>query len=182
MKINFFTYKYLNTPNYLTSFPKISPMADVEKLEIHKDDEPYGLGCALEAFTERDEVEKLIDNLKNAVDEDLSFQERSYEQYAFILSLYSEQPHLLDKHIPELLEKFINITRDSNNSMKLKHMTFKYLFVLVNVRGYKVIVNQLPHEVRINYIKHVNNDFKLMIRCLIFFHFRWQILSQFCRC
>ncbi|XP_044761611.1 tubulin-specific chaperone D [Coccinella septempunctata] len=147
MKINFFTYKYINTPNYLTNFPKIYPMASTEKMEIHKEDEPYGLGCALEAFTERDEVEKLIDNLKNAINEDLSFRERSYEKFAFILSLYSEQPHLLDKHIPELLEKFINIIRDTNNSMELKHMTFKYLFVLVNVRGYKVIVNQLPHEV-----------------------------------
>ncbi|XP_045480328.1 tubulin-specific chaperone D [Harmonia axyridis] len=147
IKINFFTYKYINNPNFLTNFPRQYPMTGTDNMDIYKEDEPYGLGCALETFTEREEVEKLIDNLKNAINEDLSFRERSYEKYTFILSLYSEQPHLLDKHIPELLEKFISIIRDPNNSIELKHMTFKYLFVLINVRGFKVIVNQLPHEV-----------------------------------
>ncbi|KAK9871289.1 hypothetical protein WA026_011559 [Henosepilachna vigintioctopunctata] len=125
----------------------MAPMADLEKVKTHDEDEPYGLGCALEAFSEREEVDHLIDNLNNVVNADISVSERAYERFVFILGLYSEQPHLLDKHIHEILEKFISIVRCPDSSDQLKHLTFKYLFVLVNVRGYKVIVGHLPHEV-----------------------------------
>lgn len=117
-------------------------------LDNANDEEPFGLGCALDHFSEHEEVYKMIDNLKNLVNDSLSLQERAYERFTFILNQYKEQPHLIDPHMNKILEKCISIVRNAENSMPLKHLCFKYMFVIVNVRGYKVIVRQLPHEVR----------------------------------
>lgn len=116
--------------------------------ENQKEEEPFGLGCALEYFSEHEEVFKMIDNLKSLVGADRSVVEKAYERFSFILSQYVEQPHLIDSHIDDLLQKFIAIVRSNNENMELKHLAFKYMFVVVNVRGYKVIVRHLPHEVK----------------------------------
>lgn len=125
---------------------------DVKTSEISKttdtEEEPFGLGCALELFTEVNEVSEMLDNLRN-IYADKSQNERAYERFSLILGQYKEQPHLLDPHIDQLLEKCINFIRDDNNSVELKHNVFKYMFVFVNVRGYKVIVRHLPHEVKL---------------------------------
>lgn len=115
--------------------------------ENQKEEEPFGLGCALEYFCEHEEVFKMIDNLKNLVTADRSVVEKAYERFSFILSQYIEQPHLIDSHIDDLLQKFILIVRSNDESMEIKHLAFKYMFVVVNVREYKVIVRHLPHEV-----------------------------------
>ncbi|CAG9762163.1 unnamed protein product [Ceutorhynchus assimilis] len=113
-----------------------------------EEEEPFGLGCALDYFSEYEEVLKMIDNLKVLIHSDSkSLQERAYEKFSFILGQYKEQPHLLDSHIASILEKFIEIVRNNENSMELKHVTFSYMFVIVNVRGYKDIIKHLPHEV-----------------------------------
>uniref|UniRef100_A0A6P7FPZ1 Tubulin-specific chaperone D n=1 Tax=Diabrotica virgifera virgifera TaxID=50390 RepID=A0A6P7FPZ1_DIAVI len=122
-------------------------MSNKSNNELQKEDEPFGLGCALEYFTEHEEVLKIIDNLKNTVNAETSIVERTHEKFSFLLNQYIEQPHLIDSHINEILEKFIEIVRNPTNDMKLKHLTFKFLFVVVNVRGYKVIIRHLPHEV-----------------------------------
>ncbi|CAG9860286.1 unnamed protein product [Phyllotreta striolata] len=121
-------------------------MSSTVDLVLPKEEEPFGLGCALEYFAEHEEIFNTLDNLKNIVDSENTV-ERTYEKYSFILNQYIEQPHLIDSHITPLLEKFIDIIRDTENSMKLKHLAFKFMFVVVNVRGYKVIMRNLPHEV-----------------------------------
>lgn len=115
--------------------------------ENFKEEEPFGLGCALEYFSDHKEVFDMIDNLKNIAVADRSIIEKAYERFSFLLSQYIEQPHLIDSHIDGMLEKIIWIVRNPENNMPLKHLAFKYLFVIVNVRGYKVIVRHLPHEV-----------------------------------
>ncbi|XP_056642378.1 tubulin-specific chaperone D [Diorhabda sublineata] len=115
--------------------------------ETKKEEEPFGLGCALEYFSEQEEIFKMIDNLENLVNSDTSLVERTHEKFSFILNQYIEQPHLIDSHINELLEKFINIVRNPDNSVELKHLAFKFMFVVVNVRGFKVVIRHLPHEV-----------------------------------
>ncbi|XP_066141125.1 tubulin-specific chaperone D [Euwallacea fornicatus] len=112
-----------------------------------KEDEPFGLGCALDYFSEYEDVLQMIENLKTLVEAARSEQEKAYEKFSFILSQYIEQPHLLDSHIDSILEKFISIVRNNRNSLYLKHVAFNYMFALVNVRGYKDIVKHLPHEV-----------------------------------
>ncbi|KAJ8938560.1 hypothetical protein NQ314_011450 [Rhamnusium bicolor] len=115
--------------------------------ESQKEEEPFGLGCALEYFSEYEEIFKMIDNLKIIVNAERSVVEKAHEKFSFILSQYIEQPHLIDSQIDNLLQKMIDIVRNNNNSIELKHLAFQYMFVVVNVRGYKVIIRHLPHEV-----------------------------------
>lgn len=136
-------------------------MVQAEQIEEQiKEEEPFGLGCALENFSEHEEVFRAIQNLENLVVGDVSSIEKAYERFSFILSQYIEQPHLIDSHIDLLLKEMIEIIRSPDNSMELKHLTFKYMFVVVNVRGYKVIVRHLPHEVQ-NKTQTLKDSFRL---------------------
>ncbi|KAK9710946.1 Tubulin folding cofactor D C terminal [Popillia japonica] len=121
--------------------------ANPPKEEIQKDEDVFGLGCALEMFTEHTEVLEMIANLKNTITSSRSIIERAYERFLDILKQYQEQPHLLDSHIEDILSSMITIIRSQESDMKLKHEVFKYMYVVIKVRGYKVIVRQLPHEV-----------------------------------
>lgn len=115
--------------------------------ETQTDDEPFGLSCALELFSEHAEVLSMIDNLKNVVTASQSVKEKSYERFKYILDQYHEQPHLIDPHLDVILDRCVTLVRNVENSVALKHETFKYVYVIVNVRGYKVVVRHLPHEV-----------------------------------
>lgn len=120
-------------------------MSKNEKMQ--SDDENVGLSCALERFSEVNEVLNMIDNLKNIYNKELSVIEKSYERYLYILDQYHEQPHLLDSQIDKLIEKLCEISRNNENPDDLRHLAFKYLYVIIKVRGYKIIVRHLPHEV-----------------------------------
>lgn len=122
------------------------PKQDLNE-ENSKEDEPFGLGCALELFTEHKEVMEMIDNLSVIINSQINISERAFERFLYILSQYQEQPHLLDTHLDDILLKMISIFRSPEANTKLKHEIFKYMFVVVNVRGYKVVVRHLPHEV-----------------------------------
>ncbi|KAL1505707.1 hypothetical protein ABEB36_005211 [Hypothenemus hampei] len=122
-------------------------MVNIQNSESSKEEEPFGLACALDYFAEHEEVLQMIDNLRIVVQSDQSVQEKAHEKFSFILSQYIEQPHLLDSHLDAILEKFIKILRSNENSIELKHVAFNYMFIIVNVRGYKDIVKHLPHEV-----------------------------------
>lgn len=115
--------------------------------EIQTDDETLGLSCALELFSEHAEVLSMIDNLETVVNSPQCVKEKAYERFNYILSQYHEQPHLIDSHLDVILDRCVGIVRNGDNSMELKHETFKYMYVVINVRGYKVVVRHLPHEV-----------------------------------
>lgn len=108
--------------------------------------EGVGLGCCLVLFTEWKQVLGLIDELPEIYADD-SHSEKSYEQFKYILTQYTEQPHLIDPYLCEILEKILTIVRDTTKPSQLKHKAFRYLFLIVSVRGYKVVLQNLPHEV-----------------------------------
>lgn len=108
--------------------------------------EGVGLGCCLVLFTEWKQVFGLIDELPEIYAND-SQSEKSYEQFKYILNQYTEQPHLIDPYLCEILGKILSIVRDITKPSQLKHNTFRYLFLIINVRGYKVVLQNLPHEV-----------------------------------
>lgn len=110
--------------------------------------EGVGLGCCLILFTEWKQVLGFIDELPEIYTND-SQSEKSYEQFKYILTQYTEQPHLIDPYLCEILEKILSIVRDNTKPSQLKHKTFRYLFLIVSVRGYKVVLQNLPHEVRL---------------------------------
>lgn len=106
--------------------------------------EPIGLGCSLEKFTELNEVLLLIDNIRN-YSESCKF-EKEYERFRYIINLYKEQPHLINPFLSEMLTKIIDHVKNGELSMNLKHEAFKYMFLVTNVAGYKVVVQYLPHS------------------------------------
>jgi hypothetical protein len=109
--------------------------------------EPIGLGCALEMFSEHEEIIDMIENLKTVYSSE-TLAEVGYERFTYILNTYQEQPHLLDSHLDSILNNLISIVRNAE-SVELKHAAFKYIYVMTKVRGYKVVVTHLPHEVRL---------------------------------
>jgi hypothetical protein len=111
-------------------------------------DEIVGLGCALEMFSEHEEVINMIEELRTIYSSEVSV-ERAYQRFVYILDVYQEQPHLLDPHLENILGKLISLVRREESSMELKHACFKYIYVIMKVRGYKVAVTHLPHEVRV---------------------------------
>lgn len=108
--------------------------------------EGVGLGCCLVLFTEWKQILGLIDELPEIYSDD-SRSEKSYELFKYILNQYIEQPHLIDPYLCEILGKILSIVRDTTKPSQLKHKAFRYLFLVVSVRGYKVILQNLPHEV-----------------------------------
>lgn len=115
--------------------------------EINRDDEcdNIGLGCALEYFSEVEDVMNMIDNVKNVYN--TSAFEVEYDKLYTILKQYYEQPHLLDPHLDKILSKFLLLIKDKDSPFELKHATFNYMYQIIRVRGYKVVVRHLPHEV-----------------------------------
>ncbi|XP_063533150.1 tubulin-specific chaperone D [Cydia strobilella] len=121
-------------------------MVGIEADMNHDDDcDNIGLGCALEHFSEFEEVLNMIDNLKNIYN--TPSLEVEYDKLNGILKQYYEQPHLLDPHLDKILGKVIAIIKDKESPLELKHATFNYMYQIIRVRGYKVVVRHLPHEV-----------------------------------
>ncbi|XP_052740499.1 tubulin-specific chaperone D [Bicyclus anynana] len=110
-----------------------------------EDCDNIGLGCALEHFSEVEEVLNMLDNVKNIYNTPAF--EVEYEKLYTILKQYYEQPHLLDPHLDKMLAKIMSIINDKTTPFELKHATFNYMYQIIRVRGYKVVVRHLPHEV-----------------------------------
>ncbi|ODM89904.1 Tubulin-specific chaperone D [Orchesella cincta] len=104
---------------------------------------PLGLGCALDLFREKDEVVGILKSLPD-IYVDKSAAETLYEKYQRILDRYQEQPHLLDKHIEEMIEILISQVRIGSS---LKYLSLKFLRQIFKVRGPKEVVKRMPHEI-----------------------------------
>lgn len=119
------------------------------------DTDSIGLGCALEVFKEYDEIINLISQLKT-VYHDQSLSENVIERYVYILNQYQEQPHLLDRFLDDFLNGLLEIARKVDNDKNLKYLAFKFLYIITKVRGYKVVLRHLPHEVYISFLLYIN--------------------------
>ena len=107
-------------------------------------------------FKEHATVIKLIDNLAANL-KVLRDGERSFEQFLFICDQYQEQPHLIDPFLAEIFDKLIatvkkcirkdNESADQAFNDQIINECFKYMHCLAKMRGYKKIVQYLPHEI-----------------------------------
>lgn len=111
------------------------------------DEESIDVKCTLEYFSETKAVHEILDDVLNVYSSD-HLSEIAYEKLKKILNEYIEQPHLLDPYIEQFLAKLIDYVKNPEISLPVKQEVFRYLFLFVNVRGYKVIIRLLPHEVR----------------------------------
>ncbi|KAL4659227.1 tubulin-specific chaperone D [Arapaima gigas] len=104
--------------------------------------------CVLGGFADADSTESrvLIAGLPGAhlVDKD---REKAAERFLFIMDKYQEQPHLLDPHLEWMLNMLLELIRSEQSPPALVHLAFKFLYIVSKVRGHKVFMQLLPHEV-----------------------------------
>ncbi|RWS17618.1 Tubulin-specific chaperone D-like protein [Dinothrombium tinctorium] len=108
-----------------------------------------------EHFVDREAIDKLIDAIA-AIERDHDCEriaEGLCEKMKTKLDAYQEQPHLLDAHIPSFFERLLKYVRlakaesdDKLSSLKY-HLSFKLLYSIIKVRGFKTAVRYFPHQV-----------------------------------
>ncbi|XP_029456142.1 tubulin-specific chaperone D isoform X2 [Rhinatrema bivittatum] len=100
----------------------------------------------LEAFSEHQEVKNVIDSLRDVYGDQIS-REMAIEKFICIMDRYQEQPHLLDPHLDWMLHSLLDVLQDKKSPPALVHLTFKFLYIITKVRGYKIFLQLFPHEV-----------------------------------
>lgn len=103
-------------------------------------------------FKEYDTVLKLIEDLPRSV-KDMRTREKSHEHFLLICDKYQEQPHLIDPYLLNIFEKLSDVVKGSwqageqaGDAVELINESFKYMHALTKMRGFKKIVQYLPHE------------------------------------
>ncbi|BFZ03564.1 hypothetical protein BsWGS_06603 [Bradybaena similaris] len=99
-----------------------------------------------ETFKEVDEVRELISNLRNIWEDSIAM-EMSAERFKIIIDEYQEQPHLIDPYLEELLVMLLDIGKQPEAPRPLSRQAFSYLYLITKMRGFKIVVRFLPHEV-----------------------------------
>ncbi|XP_031592420.1 tubulin-specific chaperone D isoform X1 [Oreochromis aureus] len=102
--------------------------------------------CVLGSFSERGETTALISSLSE-VHGDLGPRESTTERFLVIMNRYQEQPHLLDPHLEWMLNMILDFIRSEKSPPSLVHLSFKFLYIICKVRGYKIFMQLFPHEV-----------------------------------
>uniref|UniRef100_A0A8C4NV42 Tubulin-specific chaperone D n=1 Tax=Dicentrarchus labrax TaxID=13489 RepID=A0A8C4NV42_DICLA len=102
--------------------------------------------CVLGGFSETVETRALISSLPE-VHGDPVTSESTTERFLVIMNRYQEQPHLLDPHTEWMLNMILEFVRSEKSPPSLVHLSFKFLYVVCKVRGYKIFMQLLPHEV-----------------------------------
>ncbi|NXX93130.1 TBCD protein, partial [Centropus bengalensis] len=67
--------------------------------------------------------------------------------FSGIMDKYQEQPYLLDRHLEWMMNSLLDIVRENGSPPPLVHLTFKFLYIITKVRGYKRFLPLFPHEV-----------------------------------
>jgi hypothetical protein len=112
-------------------------------------------------FKEYDTLIKLITNIPINI-KSLREKEKSFEQFLIIVDAYQEQPHLIDPFLSDIFDKLISMiksymTIQSVDNDALINECFTYMHCLTKMRGFKKIVQYLPHEI---------NDFEPVLNLL----------------
>lgn len=107
--------------------------------------------CHLDSFIEYDQVKHIIKQIKQ-LDQAQGHQsghvfgEIITEKFQAIINVYQQLPQLLDPHLQPLFDDLIHIIRTQTDDIKVK-LAFRFLYLITKVRGFKVAVRFLPHEV-----------------------------------
>ncbi|XP_063077112.1 tubulin-specific chaperone D [Engraulis encrasicolus] len=102
--------------------------------------------CVIDGFTHSDEARSLIASLPD-VYEHLAKTESTMQRFLVIMDAYLEQPHLLDPHLEWMVNMLLDYIRSEKTPPLLLHLEFKFLNIISKVRGYKIFMQLLPHEV-----------------------------------
>uniref|UniRef100_A0AAQ4PTB6 Tubulin folding cofactor D n=1 Tax=Gasterosteus aculeatus aculeatus TaxID=481459 RepID=A0AAQ4PTB6_GASAC len=102
--------------------------------------------CVLGGFSESSETRDLLSSLLE-IHGDIVAVEFATQRFLVIMNRYQEQPHLLDPHLEWMLNMILEIVRCEHSASSLVHLSFKFLYIICKVRGYKIFMQLLPHEV-----------------------------------
>ncbi|XP_075941982.1 tubulin-specific chaperone D isoform X1 [Anarhichas minor] len=102
--------------------------------------------CVLGGFSESSETRALLSSLLE-VHGDIATTESATQRFLVIMNRYQEQPHLLDPHLEWMLDMMLELVRSETSPASLVHLAFKFLYIICKVRGYKIFMQLLPHEV-----------------------------------
>ena len=91
-------------------------------------------------------IAQYTENLWNIKEFDINT-ERDVQKMTEIINFYQEQPHVLDPHLQDWIDKLLAVGLSNKVSQMSINLAFKYLYLLTKVRGQKYIVRLLPHEV-----------------------------------
>ena len=91
-------------------------------------------------------INQYVSNLWDVKEFDINT-ERDVQKMTEIINFYQEQPHVLDPHLQDWIDKLLAIGLSDKVSQMSINLAFKYLYLLTKVRGQKYIVRLLPHEV-----------------------------------
>ncbi|XP_019950061.1 tubulin-specific chaperone D isoform X2 [Paralichthys olivaceus] len=108
--------------------------------------EPLVTACVLDGFSKKDETWALISSLPE-VHGDMTSTEFTTQKFLVIMDGHQPQPHLLDPHLEWMLNMLLDFVRSEKSPSSLVHLSFKFLYIISKVRGYKVFMQLLPHEV-----------------------------------
>ncbi|RXG71961.1 Tubulin-specific chaperone D [Armadillidium vulgare] len=151
MKIIFrFQVRYIQYIHIFYTLLKMAIEHDVEPStvdEFTQEETDTGFTYTLDMFKESQEVLQMIKNIP-IICKELVSSEKGFETLKTILDQYQEQPHLLDPHLPSLLNECLCIITDEKQSQKAISQAFQYLWLVVKVRGHKIVSKKMPHEVK----------------------------------
>ncbi|VDK61599.1 unnamed protein product [Onchocerca ochengi] len=103
------------------------------------------------AEAHRQEIFTIIDGIPSFASSQHDTESR-YERFRYLLDLYQEQPSLLDPFIESMINKLlIHIKLLESGQIKfddVSNVAFKLLAHISKVRGYKVFLSLLPHEMK----------------------------------
>ncbi|XP_016895946.1 tubulin-specific chaperone D isoform X2 [Cynoglossus semilaevis] len=101
--------------------------------------------CVLSGFSESDETRDLIASLPK-VHGDIA-RESTEQRFLVIMNVYQEQPHLLDPHLEWMTNMLLDYVKNEESPTSLLHLSFRFLYIISKVRGFKIFMHVLPHEV-----------------------------------
>ncbi|XP_034751185.1 tubulin-specific chaperone D isoform X2 [Etheostoma cragini] len=102
--------------------------------------------CVLGGFGESCETRALLSSLPEVHGSTMT-SESATQRFLVIMNRYQEQPHLLDPHLEWMLNIILEFVRSEKSPPSLVHLSFKFLYIICKVRGYKIFMQLLPHEV-----------------------------------
>uniref|UniRef100_A0A7N6AQK4 Tubulin-specific chaperone D n=1 Tax=Anabas testudineus TaxID=64144 RepID=A0A7N6AQK4_ANATE len=102
--------------------------------------------CVLGGFSESSETRALLSSLPE-VHGAAATSESTTQRFLVIMNRYQEQPHLLDPHLEWMMDILLDFVRSEQSPPSLVHMSFRFLYIICKVRGHKIFLQLLPHEV-----------------------------------
>eukprot|EP00111_Clytia_hemisphaerica_P015498 TCONS_00045761-protein len=100
----------------------------------------------LNSFTGDEVVTNIIDSTVKHSSNVIAL-EADLEKFKVCLNEYQEQPHLLDPFLEGYVSRLLSIVKDKETPKSAFHQSFKYLYFISKVRGYKSVMRLFSHEV-----------------------------------